>query len=134
MVNEPTKLNTPVSPPIRRLLTLLGLLVVNFLVYVAVLIPLSLKAPPDISNPLKLQVPTPIFTIPIIAGYYILEGSLFFGCRAFIWPFTLTFRIIWMLHDFTYFFTYAVEASWNKGAYLNYAKPWDEKRWNEQRE
>ena len=93
------KLDSPKLKPLRR--TLLGLLVVNFLIYVTILIPLSLNAMPGAA----------VYSIAIIAGYYILEGSLFFGCQTYNWPCTVTFRVIWVLHDFIYFITYAVSAS-----------------------
>ena len=96
---ETPKLNSPELKPLRG--ALLGLLVVNFLIYVAILIPLSLNANPD----------TAVYSVAIIAGYYILEGSLFFGCQAYNWPCTVTFRVFWILHDFAYFVTYAVLAA-----------------------
>ena len=96
---EPPKLNSPELKAIRR--NLFGLLVVNFLIYVTILIPLSLCAMPN----------TAFYSIPIIAGYYVHEGSLFFGCQVYNWPCTVTFRIIWALHDFCYFITYAVKTS-----------------------
>ena len=117
MLNETLKLNAPELRPLRRLL--LGLLVVNFLIYAAVLIPLSLNADPI----------SAVISVAIIAGYYILEGSLFFGCETYNWPCTLTFRIIWVLHDFAYFITYANASAWYKGKYLDYDKPiedWEE--------
>ena len=115
MVSETPKLNSPELRPIRR--NLFGLLVVNFLIYVTILIPLSLNADPD----------TAVYSVAIIAGYYILEGSLFFGCQAYNWPCTLTFRIIWALHDFAYFITNAWLAAYYKGTYYpNGIEDWDE--------
>ena len=117
MLNETLKLNAPELRPLRRLL--LGLLVVNFLIYAAFLIPLSLYADPI----------SAVYSVGIIACYYILEGSLFFGCDTYNWPCMLTFRIILVLHDFAYFIAYAYVSAWYKGKYLNYDKPiedWEE--------
>ena len=100
MVNETPKLNSPELRRLRRLL--IGLLVVNFLNYVAILISSWMT---DLFDML-------FFSIPVIAVYYILEGSLFFGRQAYNWPCTLTFRIIWLLHDFAYFVTFAFEAGY----------------------
>ena len=111
MVDETTELNTPELRFASGLL--LGLLVVNFLVYVAILVTLLLIADPG-------WLLNPVYSVPIIAGYYILEGSLFFGCRVLNWPRTLTFRVICVVklfHNFAYFFTYAVEAADSKGTY-----------------
>ena len=115
MVNETTELNTPELRFTTGLL--IGLLVVNFLVYVAILIPLSLNTDPDWFQFIHVY---PVYSIAIIAGYYILEGSLFFGCRVRNWPCMLTIRIICfvkLFHNFTYCFTYAVEAAGSKGTY-----------------
>ena len=40
--------------------------------------------------------------------YNIIEIALFFGCQMYNWPCTLTFRIIFLCHDFAYFITYAL--------------------------
>ena len=85
---------------------LLGLLITNMVLYV-ILIPLSLFAEPW----------SAVISVPVILVYYIIETSCFFGCQAYNWPCTLTFRIIWALHDFSYFITYAVNA-----AYYGYYK------------
>ena len=115
MVNETPKLTSPELRKLRRLL--IGLLVVNFLNYVAILI-----------SSWRTDIGTPIFSIPIIAGYYILEGSLFFGCQEYNWPCTFIFRIIWILHDFAYFITFALFAAIDTDTYkvLDHEKPWDE--------
>ena len=114
MVNQTPKLY---SPELRKLrILLIGLLVVNFSTYVVILILSSLT---DMLN-------TALYSTPIITGYYILEGSFFFGCQAYNWPCTLTFRIILLLHDFAYFITYALFAAFYPPTYLDHEKPWDE--------
>ena len=51
--------------------------------------------------------------MPIIAVYSTLEVCLFFGCQKYNWPLTLTFRILFVLHDLAYFITYALLAVLN---------------------
>ena len=87
---------------------LLGLIITNSIIYGAALIPLVL-------NVWNLEYP--IISIPIILFYNILEVSLFFGCQAYNWPCTLTFRILWVLHDFSYFITYGASIAY---FYLNW--------------
>ena len=100
MVNETPKLNSPELRKLRRLL--IGSLFVNFLNYVAILI-----------SSWIIDLYIPFFSIPIIAVYYILEGSLFFGRQAYNWPCTLTFRVIWVLHDLAYYITFALSAAFD---------------------
>ena len=79
----------------------LGLLVTNFLFYLVFLI----------WFPVESKYNYPIYSVPIIAAYYIAEGCAFFGCQAYSWAASLTFRILFLLHDFSYFVTYAVMSS-----------------------
>merc|ERR1712242_88760 len=48
------------------------------------------------------------YSVPIILAYNIIEASCLFGFDAYNWSCTLTFRMIWVLHDFAYFITFAV--------------------------
>ena len=111
---EPRKLNSTELKPTRRIL--FGLLVVNFIIYVAILIHLCLDTKPE-------KLFTAIYSIPIIAAFYIVEGSLFFGCQAYEWSCSALFHVICVLHNFGYFNSYAVEAADSKGDYLNYDPP-----------
>ena len=47
-------------------------------------------------------------SVSIIAVHNIIEVSLFFGCQKYNWPCTLTFRIIFVIHDFAWFIRYAI--------------------------
>ena len=87
----------------RERIALLSLIIVNFIFYSVFLIWL----------PVASGYIYPVYSVPIIAVYYIIEASLFFGCNQYSWAATLTFRIFWLLHDFSYFVTYAVIASKN---------------------
>merc|ERR1712150_16198 len=86
---------------------LLGLTVGQILIYLTLLIPL----------PLYTRFDFVLYSVAIIAGYNILEVSLFFGCQKYNWPCTLTFRIVFAIHDFAYFITYAVFAADYYGYY-----------------
>ena len=59
------------------------------------------------------------YSIAIVLGYNILEAVLFFGFQVYNWPCTLVFRIMWVIHDFAYFVTFAVGASWYKDGFYN---------------
>ena len=61
--------------------------------------------------------------VPIIVIYTIIEISLFFGCQKYNWPCTATFRIIFVIHDFGYFLTYAAVAG--TSYYKRYKKDCD---------
>ena len=95
---------------------LYGLLVLNFVVYIGLII-LCLFSVFWIAS----------FSVFFIILYYSIEGPLFvnrnhsqascqccccWGC--YNWLITLTFRTIWLLHDFAYFVVYAIYASNSK--------------------
>ena len=56
-------------------------------------------------------VSEPVYSIPIIILYTVIEMALFFGGRKFLFAVTLSFRIIFMLHDIGYGIYHSVEAS-----------------------
>ena len=85
---------------------ILALIITNCIIYGPILIPLSLCS---------YYLAFAVYSVAIILAYNIIEASCFFGCDAYNWPCTLTFRIIWILHDFAYFITFAVYASYTDG-------------------
>merc|ERR1712131_113406 len=106
-VQEPVK---PDSPELKSTKRAIGALIItNCLIYCPILITLSLY---------WYQLDFAAYSVALIVAYNIIEASCFFGCDAYNWPCTLTFRIIWLLHDFAYFITFAIFAS-------NYHWRWD---------
>ena len=89
------------SPELSSTKKVLGLLIITNCVFYGTLIPIILSA-----DTFEFAV----YSIAIILGYNILEALLFFGCQSYNWPCTLTFRIIWVLHDFACFITFVIAA------------------------
>ena len=83
--------------PTRKLL--LGLMILNLVLYMPVLQTLTLMKNYEF-------ISYSWASLPLIAVYYIIEISLFFGCDRFNWKTTMFFRFIWLLHDFAYFVFY----------------------------
>merc|ERR1712131_306195 len=98
-VQEPVK---PDSPELKSTKRAIGALIItNCLIYCPILITLTLYC---------YALDFAAYSVALIVAYNIIEASCFFGCDAYNWPCTLTFRIIWLLHDFAYFLTFAVFA------------------------
>ena len=95
--------NSPWTTQTRILL--LSLLITNMVLY-GVLIPTTLFADPWDA----------VITVSIILLYYIIEVSCFFG-NVYNWSVTLTFRIIWLVHDLSYLIVYAVCAARSRKYY-----------------
>ena len=105
-IREPLTLN---SPELRSTKKAIGSLVAtNCIIYGAILTPLTLCTELDFAA----------YSIAVILAYNIMESFCLFGCKAYNWPLTLTFRIVWILHDFAYFITFAVFAP-NYHSYSN---------------
>ena len=83
---------------VKERIAYLTLLSVNFIFYAVFLIWL----------PVESQYNFPIYSVPIIAAFYVAEGGAFFGCQGYSWAASVTFRILFLIHDFSYFVTYAV--------------------------
>ena len=94
----------------RERIALLSLIIVNFVFYSVFLI----------WFPVASGYIYAVYSVPIIAVYYIIESSCFFGCNMYSWAATCTFRIFWLIHDFSYFVTYAVMASRSYYCYDDY--------------
>ena len=99
-LQEPTKLTSPEFHSKRKVL---GVLIITNCLFYAALIPLVLSV---------IWREFAAYSIAIILGYNILEALLFFGCQTYNWPCTLTFRIIWVLHDLAYLLTFAVDSDY----------------------
>ena len=52
----------------------------------------------------------PLFSVMIIIIYGAVETILFFGCKQYSWPVSVTFRVLIGIHDFILFLVYAVLA------------------------
>ena len=80
---------------IRRII--LGLTVTLIFTYLPILIAFDLGA----QSVLK-------YTMPILAFYNLMECIWFFGCNQFSFQLVVTFRIIFLLHDLSYFILYCI--------------------------
>ena len=56
-------------------------------------------------------IPEPVISVPVLILYALIEVALFFGCQKFSFALSLSFRIIFMLHDAGYGIYESVEAS-----------------------
>jgi hypothetical protein len=65
--------------------------------------------------------------VPIVAFYNIVEITLFFRFQMYNWPFTLIFRIIFVLHDFAYFIAYVLIGGQNGEYYGSQCKSFSQK-------
>ena len=99
-VQELSKSDSPQTKSTKRAIG--ALIITNCLIYGPILITLSLYS---------YRLDFAAYSVALILAYNIIEASCFFGCDAYNWPCTLTFRIIWILHDLAYFITFAVYAS-----------------------
>ena len=63
------------------------------------------------------------YTVPFILIFYLAESYLLFLYQTYNWPFTLTFRIIFLIHDLAFFITQTIitlTKSWRGPRYLEY--------------
>ena len=96
--------NLPELKTTRKLL--LGCLMVNFIIYAAVVISLTVSM--DFWDPEYYLGYIPLYSIIPILVYYLIEGSLFFSGQAYSWPCTLTLRVFIILHDLGYCIFYCI--------------------------
>ena len=80
---------------------ILGLTISIVVNYLLIIIPLDVFS----------YTPLLIYSVPIIAFYNIVECICFYGCKQFSFCLVLTFRIIFLLHDFAYFIPYCIWSS-----------------------
>ena len=73
---------------------ILGLTISIVVNYLLIIIPLDVFS----------YTPLLIYSVPIIAFYNIVECICFYGCKQFSFCLVLTFRIIFLLHDFAFLF------------------------------
>ena len=78
---------------------LLGFLVGNIILYLCLLPLIGLSS-----------INGPLFSVMIIIIYGAVETILFFGCKQYSWPVSVTFRVLIGIHDFILFLVYAVLA------------------------
>ena len=113
---EPQKLNSPELSSARKVLG--SLILINCIFYGVLITTVLFSWSLEFAS----------YSIIIVLGYNIFEALLFFGLQVFNWQCTLICRIMWIIHNFAYFVTFAVGASWYKDGFYNdenYEECWD---------